>query len=50
LSDKEINDLLIKYKQSGELSLKDSVKKITTENKLSRSRVYSLALEIWNTS
>jgi len=47
ISDKDIKELLMSYKKSGTLSLKDSVKIITREHNLSRSAVYSKALKIW---
>jgi 16S rRNA (cytidine1402-2'-O)-methyltransferase len=47
LSDQAIKQMLQNYKQAGEMSLKDSVKIITEANNLSRSKVYTLALEIW---
>jgi 16S rRNA (cytidine1402-2'-O)-methyltransferase len=48
MPDKIIENLLQTYKKSGKLSLKDAVQKITAENKLSRSTIYSMALKIWN--
>lgn len=47
ISDKRIEEILATYKKSGKLSLKDAVQKITSEHKLSRSKVYSQALKIW---
>lgn len=47
LSKKEIAQQLHQYKLAGEMSLKDAVQAITTENNLSRSVVYNLALKIW---
>lgn len=47
-SQKEIEQLLLQHKLAGKLSLKDAVKTITAESKLSRSSVYALALKIWN--
>jgi 16S rRNA (cytidine1402-2'-O)-methyltransferase len=48
MPDKIIENLLQTYKKSGKLSLKDAVQKITAENKLSRSTIYSMALKIWD--
>ena len=47
ITDKEIEDLLISYKESGKPSLKDAVQSITKEYKLSRSSVYKQALKVW---
>jgi 16S rRNA (cytidine1402-2'-O)-methyltransferase len=47
ISDREIKELLMKYKKSGKLSLKDTVQIITNAHNLSRSVVYRLALKIW---
>jgi 16S rRNA (cytidine1402-2'-O)-methyltransferase len=48
LSDINIESLLTAYKKSGKFSLKDAVKKTATENKVSRSTVYSIALKVWD--
>ena len=47
IPDSRITELLRIYKKSGETSLKDVVKSITKEYKLSRSAVYRLALKVW---
>jgi len=47
IPDIRIVELLTAYKKAGKLSLKDSVRKITSEHKLSRSSVYRQALKIW---
>ena len=47
LTEKEIRKLLMDYKKSGKTSLKDAVQITTKEHNLSRSAVYSLALEVW---
>ena len=47
MSDKEIIELLMTYKKSGKLSLKDTVQQVTKEHNLSRSMVYRLALNVW---
>lgn len=47
LTEKEIRKLLMDYKKSGKTSLKDAVQITTKEHNLSRSTVYSLALEVW---
>ena len=47
LSKKEIEEMLWQYKLAGEMSLKDAVKAVTNEYNLSRSKVYNLALKIW---
>jgi 16S rRNA (cytidine1402-2'-O)-methyltransferase len=46
-SAEEIKELLMAYKKSGKLSLKDAVQKVTKEHNLSRSVVYRLALNVW---
>jgi len=48
LSEMEIRNLLMTYKKSGELSLKDTVQTISKTHNLSRSAVYRLALKIWD--
>ena len=50
LSEINIESLLTAYKNSDKLSLKDAVQKTATDNKLSRSSVYSIALRIWRES
>jgi 16S rRNA C1402 (ribose-2'-O) methylase RsmI len=47
LSKEEIEVILRQYKLTGEISLKDAVKDVTNEYNLSRSKVYNLALKIW---
>jgi 16S rRNA (cytidine1402-2'-O)-methyltransferase len=47
IPDTKIVELLSAYKKTGKLSLKDAVRKITCEHKLSRSTVYRQALKIW---
>jgi 16S rRNA (cytidine1402-2'-O)-methyltransferase len=47
IPDKKIVELLSAYKKTGKLSLKDAVRKITSEHKLSRSAIYRQALKIW---
>jgi 16S rRNA (cytidine1402-2'-O)-methyltransferase len=47
ISKKEIEEILIAYKKTGQKSLKDSVQKISAEHGLSRSAVYKTALKIW---
>lgn len=47
ISEKETAELLLAYKKSGELSLKDAVQLITGAHNLSKSVVYRLALKIW---
>ena len=47
ISDRKVAELLSAYKKAGRLSLKDAVQKISSEYKISRSRVYRRALMIW---
>jgi 16S rRNA (cytidine1402-2'-O)-methyltransferase len=47
LSKEEIEEILRQYKLTGEISLKDAVKDVTNVYNLSRSKVYNLALKIW---
>lgn len=47
LTEREIKDILQSYRSSGELSLKNSVERISKTYNLSRTRVYRLALDIW---
>jgi len=48
ISDSKIDEILRSYKKSAKKSLKDSVREVSAEHKLSRSEVYSKALKIWN--
>lgn len=43
----ETEQILLKHKLNGKLSLKDAVKTVAKEHGLSRSAVYTLALKIW---
>jgi len=47
ISDHQLETILRSHKTSGRKSLKDAVREVTAEHKLSRSAVYSKALEIW---
>jgi 16S rRNA (cytidine1402-2'-O)-methyltransferase len=47
LSERKMEQILQNYKLAGNMSLKDSVKKITAEYNLSRSAAYNLALKVW---
>ncbi len=48
ISDLQIETIMRSHKASGGKSLKDAVREVSTEYKLSRSVVYSKALKIWN--
>jgi 16S rRNA (cytidine1402-2'-O)-methyltransferase len=47
ISDLQIATILRSHKKSGKKSLKDTVREVAAEHKLSRSEVYSKALKIW---
>jgi len=47
ISDQQLETILQSHKNSGEKSLKDAVREVAAEHKLSRSAVYSKALKIW---
>ena len=47
ISDQQLEKILQKHKNAGKISLKDTVRKVVAEHKLSRSTVYSKALKIW---
>ena len=47
ISDLQIATILRSHKKSGKKSLKDTVREVAAEHKLSRSEVYSRALRIW---
>lgn len=47
ISDLQLETILRSYKKSGAKSLKDAVREVAAEHKLSRSEVYSIALKIW---
>ena len=47
ISDQQLEIIIQKHKKAGKISLKDTVRKIVAEHKLSRSAVYSKALKIW---
>ena len=47
ISDQQLETILQSHKKSGKKSLKDAVREVAAEHKLSRSAVYSKALKIW---
>ena len=47
IPENRIAELLSAYRKSGKTSLKDAVRKVTSEHKVSRSAVYRQALKIW---
>jgi 16S rRNA (cytidine1402-2'-O)-methyltransferase len=47
ISDAQVEDILRAYKKSGKKSLKDAVREVAAEHKLSRTEAYSRALRIW---
>jgi 16S rRNA (cytidine1402-2'-O)-methyltransferase len=47
ITDLHLETVLRAHRKSGEKSLKDAVREVTTKHKLSRSVVYSKALKIW---
>ena len=47
ISNAELEDIFRAYKKSGEKSLKDTVREVAEEHKLSRTAVYNKALKIW---
>ena len=47
ISDLQLEKILRRHRKSGKKSLKDTVREVTEEHKLSRSVVYSKALKIW---
>ncbi|MGB3649356.1 MAG: 16S rRNA (cytidine(1402)-2'-O)-methyltransferase [Desulfobulbales bacterium] len=47
ISNAELEEIFRAYKKSGEKSLKDTVREVAAEHKLSRTAVYNKALKIW---
>ena len=47
ISNAELEEIFRAYKKSGEKSLKDTVREVAEEHKLSRTAVYNKALKIW---